>query len=67
MRHARRRDSALLADHFHVGGDLHFVADDKPARLESLVPGQAEVAAIDFGGRAVADAFVAPGLLVSSS
>ena len=38
-------------------------ADQHAAGLESRIPGQAEVLAVDLGGRGEADAGIAPGIL----
>src|SRR6185369_16311202 len=44
--------SVRLLDELGVDLDLHVLADQQPARLEGLVPAQAEVLPIELAGRA---------------
>src|SRR5437899_10714043 len=54
------RDSGLAgSDGLDSQFDTGRLADEEPAGFESDIPGQAEVLAVDLGGRAEADALVA--------
>src|SRR6266545_6054443 len=55
-----------LFDQLDVDRDLHVVADGYATGLEQLVPGQAEIAALDLRRRAEAGALATPGILAAS-
>src|SRR5688500_15130480 len=57
-----RGDSSILSDRLNVEMDADLVADEDPAGLQRLVPGEPEVAAVELRVGAEAGSLAAPGI-----